>query len=478
MILAAGIVRAESPAPPEEGLEPELRSVFDRYRQEVLGLPAEDILVPGTDSQLKTLLDAARRENPDLRASASGLRSDRELARAAAADLAPRLGLEGDYDLFADRGVQAKTYASRLQLTQALWDGGLWSRSRLAEALAQSSGFSHELAGLVLDYEVARTYFDLMKHDAIAREHLGNVERLGEAGRVIEGMFSAGLKTKADHLHARISLATAKSMLLRSVQGARDRLVELNRLLRRSPQSQVGVQAMGKVRLFVPEAGACLAAARANRPDIKMQGARVRAARAALSGARQSFWPTLSLVGAVGHADTDAFAFTRNESRAMLRLSLPLFQGRNLGYLASAGHIERSELARLDGVADRAAAEVAGTLHSLRTDVAQIRLLKDKSEAAAERLRAEKYLYRNGRLLTTDLMDSYRSFVEARQEIIEAVCDYRIRMSRLRLEMGGAEFPAPAAEQGRAPEETLDLGALLGQGAEPADGRESGEDEE
>lgn len=450
--LAARCLSAAETARGEAGVEEELQVVIEQYNKEVLDLPREEIKIPGRDSQLETYLNRARQENLVLRMAQFTLRADQMQSREARAGLLPDVSLNELYD----REEDSATYATQFQVTQPLWSGELWGNYRQAQAIAQSSQFSRDSIAQTLDASVAQGYFNLLKLDEVVEENIGNVRRLKQQTGIVKDMFAAGNKRKVDVLYAELALSTGNAQALQSLLNSRKQLVELNRLLNRPPHSPIKIRELGKVNLFRPDLDSCLALVEAHRPDIKAQEAQVRAAEARVAQAKQNFWPAASVVGTYGTTETDEISFSDPDLAVQLRLSVPVFtSGRNLSLLQSAKFLQEREMARLEDTRDQARAEVASTLLTISTTISQIHILWKEVGTARERMRIDRELYTRGRILTTDLMDSFAELIDAREQLISAVCGYQISMSELKREIGGVHFPVPEVVK------TLDFGSLF-----------------
>jgi NodT family efflux transporter outer membrane factor (OMF) lipoprotein len=160
------------------------------------------------------------------------------------------------------------------------------------------------------------------------------------------------------------------------------------------------------------------------RPDIRQAEAQLHAATANVGVAVASFYPDVSLTGNLGLRATDASYLTNWASHFYAfgpSVSLPIFQG---GSLAAGLRMARAEEAaaalNYRGTVLNALREVADGLVAYRTDRAARDRLADTVKSAEDTLYLAKNRFAHGLESFIDVLDSQKTLVSARQQLVQA----------------------------------------------------------
>ena len=468
---AGGALPSPSPAPDAgaRAVDAEIAETLDHYREKVTVSAGPETVLSAPDRQLEGYLDLALEKNLDLRIAAGTMRSDEAQLRAALAGLFPQLDFNALYERLKTNGDYSDLYTAQVMVTQPVWDGQLWGAYRQQKAQAAASGFARDRVRQQIELEVSQLYFDLLRLDQTVAENAAQIARLEEQVHIADEMLSSGSMTKADVLRSRNSLSDARKTLLESLVSARNQAIKLNQTLRQPPDLSVSAVRPGRIELFTPDREVCLRLASAHRPDIKEEEFLVRVAEAGVTLARQNFFPTLTVNGWYGADEAEKLESSELSWGLQAALTFPLFHStQNWSLLASAKELLGNAEANLAKVEEQAAAGITATLVKLASSISEIHLLLQYVASAQNQLDIDKELYKEGRVKTSDLLQSYANSSTVRIELIDAIYMYLILTSQLRQEVGGVRVPRPGAAGAW---EELDCAPIFRtEDAKPADG--------
>jgi outer membrane protein TolC len=166
----------------------------------------------------------------------------------------------------------------------------------------------------------------------------------------------------------------------------------------------------------------------ANRPDIIAALGKVRAAEATLSGAKATYYPTISLAAQVyenvGSLSTDGsqyYSVYKPGANILLKLDWPLFDGgAREARIATARSEVAAAQASLDHARDAAVQQVTDAYDALKTGFAEYAAALTLTEAAQTAYDAALDAYRNGVGTYTDLLNSETALSQAQAEKVNA----------------------------------------------------------
>jgi multidrug efflux system outer membrane protein len=267
------------------------------------------------DPVLNDLIDAALRENRDVRIAAARVDQFAGALQSTRSQLFPQIGYGGDV---------ARTRASRLGFPPipepadpyftlyqaslaASWQLDLFGRVRRLTEAAQAQVYSSEQAqrGVVLTVvtAVATSYIVMRAFDRqleIARATAGN---FGETARIFERRFKAGLvsQTEVSQIDSQYQQALAAIPAIGQQIATQENLISI--LLGRNPGPIPRGKSIGE--LAAPPIPADLPSTLLQRrPDILQAEQNLVAANANIGAARALYYPTISLTGLLGSVST------------------------------------------------------------------------------------------------------------------------------------------------------------------------------
>ncbi|HYO47728.1 MAG TPA: TolC family protein [Gemmatimonadota bacterium] len=322
----------------------------------------------------------------------------------------------GSYDLFTgwQRTSDLKAASLRLEAEEAGF-----AEQRYATVLAVKEAYYAALAARDL-YEV--------EADRVERQvdQLEFVERQVELGRAT---LSDQLRSKVDLNNARVALLGASNAILQT-RLVLSEAIGLDEVVAPTEEDTL---AMAPLSITREQA---LTMAEETSPGVEAAEAFAEAAQAAVTSARSSYWPTLSL-GASQAWRSEAFP-PEDESWSMsLTARYPLFNG--LGREATL----RRARAQEDGARAGARAAVLATRTSVGAAYDQVDLARASVELAVETvalaredLRVTEERYRVGLATILDLQTSQIALLQAEVDLIRRRFDHAIGIARLEAQLG------------------------------------------
>ncbi len=312
----------------------------------------------------------------------------------------------------------------------ASWELDLFGRVRRsveqaeASALAQAEATNDSL--LMLESEVAQVYAQYRAAQALTETQNENVASDREALELTRRLARVGLDTALSVDQARTQLDNDLRQLPGYEKQEQQALDQLNVLVGKPPgEIDAMLEPVRPLPAPPPVIGTGIPSTLARRrPDIREAEARLHAATATVGVAVASFYPDVSLTGNLGLRATDASYLTNWASHFYAfgpSVSLPIFQGGTLSANLRMARAEQAAAAlSYRGTVLNALREVADGLVAYRTDRAARDKLADTVKSAEDTLYLAKNRYAHGLDTFIDVLDSQRTLVAARQQLVQA----------------------------------------------------------
>ena len=411
-----------------------------------------------SDPKLRQLIEAALRNNRDLRIAVLNIEQARAQFQIRRADQFPTVGAAaaGSRQPNANgNGSIASVYTAGLALTSYEIDffGRVASLkdAALAQYLATEEGRKTAQTGLVA--AVANTYLSLLADEellAITQQTLATRE---ESFKLSQLRFDNGITSELDLRQAESLLEAARISL---AQLQRQRALDENLLV-----LLLGQPLSADLALAVP-AGQGLADTPVmadvpaglpsdlltRRPDIRQAEQQLLAANANIGAARAAFFPRISLTASAGSVSNHLSGLFKSGTYGWTlapQLFLPLFDaGRNQAGLDSSKAGRDIAVAQYERAIQTAFREVADALAGRATLGEQLRAQQAQANAEAIRFKLSDLRYQNGVANYLDLLDAQRSLFTARQAVVQ------IRLAQLQAQVTlyralGGGWTEPAA---------------------------------
>ena len=402
---------------------------------------------------LDRAVEAARRNQPQLRQARATAAASEARAIQLRAPLLPQLNTGANYQRatanFAFRPGQLPSqlqsgqggfsfdtfdfFSFNLSASQTLFDWGAFQRYRAGEATAAAQRESLRGTERQIVLGVRSAFFSARARRAlveVARQGLASQERHRDQ---IQGFVEVGRKPAIDLAQARADVAQARLTVINAENAYAQAKVDLYRAIGRDDGAdhEVAEEALPPVRGEDEESRTLIDEAVAARPELAFIDRQRRAQGLTLSAQKGGFAPTLGANSGFTGAGTDLSRLAWNWS-ASLSLSWNLFAG-----LATIGQIREAEAtlagldAQHDGLRQQIVAEVAQAVIAVRGAKAALVAAGEARALADERLQLAEGRYSAGVGNVIELADAQGAATAAAAQRVQA--DYNLALARAQL---------------------------------------------
>jgi multidrug efflux system outer membrane protein len=385
-----------------------------------------------SDPRLRQLIDAALRNNRDLRVAVLNIEQARAQFQIRRADQYPTISAAATGSRQPSGSGESITsvYSAGLAMTAYEFDffGRVASlkEAALSQYLATEEGRKTTQISLIA--AVANNYLSLLADEeliAITRQTLATRE---DSFRLSKLRFDNGVSSELDVRQAESLIEAARVSL---AQLTRQRALDQNALV-----LLLGQPATGELAVALP-AGKGLADMPlmldvpaglpsdllTRRPDVRQAEQLLLASNANIGAARAAFFPKISLTATAGSASSHLGDLFKSGSFGWTlapQLLLPIFDaGRNRAGLDSATAGRDIAVAQYEKSIQTAFREVADALAGRATLGEQLRAQQAQANAEGVRFKLSDLRYRNGVASQLDLLDAQRSLFTAQQAVVQ-----------------------------------------------------------
>lgn len=386
-----------------------------------------------SDPKLRLLIEAALRNNRDLRIAVLNIEQARAQFQIRRADQLPTVGAAAAgarQPHVGGNGSISGVYSAGLAMTSYEIDffGRVASLkdAALAQYLATEEGRKTTQISLIAT--VATTWLSLLADEellAITQQTLATRE---ESFKLSQLRFDNGISSELDLRQAESLLEAARISL---AQLQRQRALDENLLTLLLGQPLTGDltaalpagQALADAPLMVDVPAGLPSDLLTQRPDIRQAEQQLRAANANIGAARAAFFPRISLTASAGSASNHLSGLFQSGSFGWTlapQLFLPLVDaGRHQAGLDSAKAGRDMAVAQYEKAIQTAFREVADALAGRATLGEQLRAQQAQANAEAIRFKLSDLRYQNGIASQLDLLDAQRALFAARQAAVQ-----------------------------------------------------------
>ena len=386
-----------------------------------------------SDPRLRVLIEAALRNNRDLRIAVLNIEQARAQFQIRRADQFPTLNVAASglrQPNQSGNGSISSLYTAGLAVTAYELDffGRVASlkEAALAQYLASEEGRKTTQISLVAS--IANTYLSLLADEellAITQRTLGTRERSLTLAKL---RFDNGVTSELDFRQAESLTEAARVLLAQLIrQRAQDQNL-LTLLLGQPLAGELAVSLPAGKGLAETEVMADVPAGLPSdlltrRPDVRQAEQLLLASNANIGAARAAFFPRISLTTSAGSASTSLSGLFKSGSYGWTlapQLLLPIFDsGRNRAGLDVANVGRDIAVAQYERSIQNAFREVADALAGRATLSEQLRAQQAQATAEGVRFNLSDLRYQNGIASQLDLLDAQRSLFAARQAVVQ-----------------------------------------------------------
>lgn len=332
----------------------------------------------------------------------------------------------------------------------ASWEIDLWGKTRrgIEAAVADASGADAQLAALRLSLmkQVACGYLNLIMLDEQLKIQKEAVESYRQSLQLFQNQLEGGVADKLQTSSAQAALSAAEAQVpaLESQIAAMENT--LSSLAGRAPGHISRSDSLMQMARGARVSAGIPASIIARRPDIRAKEESLRAANAEVGVAIASYFPTISLTGAMGYASSDLrhAQFGKHSGWGVgANLAGPLFQAGQLranqlmkrdAFLAAKADYEQSVLDALS--------EISTTL--IERQHLQSIIAKQEEAVAAyqESVQLSMARYQQGLAGYYEVLDAQKSLFPAQTQLAAYRYQYVACIPTLYTQLGGGWTPA------------------------------------
>ncbi len=355
-------------------------------------------------------------------------------------DSAPTMTFAGqDFEI-----GKADNFNWEVSLTQPLFMGfRILNSKKLAELGLKNAELGEELARLDLALQVKQAYFNVLL--AQKQTHVADqaIKQLEAGVDVARNFFEVGMIPKNDLLQVEVELANAVQAKVNAENNVSLAKARLNTLLRQNIETPLELEDVEGFKAQEPQLEPSLAAALAERVEMKQAQLGVEAALKGVELAKADYYPELALVGAynrsgdtpiVDGSDVDA---DPDEASVTLSLSWTIWDWNARGHRVGA---KRSEVLKarhvLNQVRDGVILEVKQALLNLASTKRNIEVNQKATEQAEESLRMSQERYKEQVTTSTEVLDAQTRLSQAQVNYYAALYGYHLAQAELIRAMG------------------------------------------
>ncbi|MCA1957646.1 MAG: TolC family protein [Nitrospira sp.] len=332
-----------------------------------------------------------------------------------------------------------QVYDARGTLVQNLFSLSLIQRWRAAKTGVDVASLEAEVTKRDVMATVGLLYMEALRADEAVKAREADIELSRQLLKLAQDRKAAGIATGLDVTREEVQLENHKQRLLVS-QNERES-ARLNLLRALGISFDVRLTLTDELKLLPVEfqrPEEALAAARAQRLELKAQEIRQKLASLSLSSVAGERVPTLSLngdYGWIGVKPEDAMA----THSIGLTFSIPIFDGgQREARISETKSRVRQELIRMKDVSDQVTLEVRNALLTLESSIQQVAVAEKGMELALKELAFARDRFTAGLGTNIDVTNAQTSLERARDNQIEAL--FRFNASRINLARAKGEI--------------------------------------
>ncbi|MEM7651038.1 MAG: TolC family protein [Pseudomonadota bacterium] len=375
------------------------------------------------DPVLSALVEKALEVNPDLLIAEARVLEARGLRRTARSSFFPQIGATGvggrEKGLFAQA---ADTYDVRFD---ASYEIDLFGRVRNNASASQNTLFArkaeYDYAGLTLVAEVARSYIDMRANEKQLAIALDNLETQEKTLELIQNLRDFGESPQLDVERAETLVNTTRASVpefKRLAENARLRLAVLTGSV---PEGLMDVSGSSEIP-GSDVAPVLMAPAKilAQRPDIRAAASNLAARTDLAEAATAEIFPTFSLGGFYGAAES-GFASTTQIWQIALNAAVSVLDfGRIAGQIDAARAREKEAFEQYRKTVLEAVSDVETSLNNYAKADEQSFSLFQAYENADAAFNLSTQLFTEGEISFLDVLDAQRTLNDTQSALVTA----------------------------------------------------------
>lgn len=457
LVLLSGCATLSSPPVPK--LDTPDKFLNSDPHSEARSNPTSEWLSFFNSKTLSELLEAAQSRNHNLKAAYQSVQSARAVTRQFRSEGWPQIDGSLRANSFSESAAISPDGVSddgeRFDAAlSAGWELDLFGRIRKSIRSAEANTKAQEALYyeimFTLQADVAQFYFQVnsLQSEIELLEQSRDTRR--QSLKLVKERFATGTVSELDVAQSETLLATAEARLFELIRIQNSYIYALGVLVGETPASfafnpEPLAQSLPHIPVGLP--GELLT----RRPDVKQAEYLLTAASEQVGIAKTSFFPQISLSGAIGYAAYDWDALFKPSSYLEDlggQGSLPFFRGGRLrARLAQNRALYEQRLEEYKQVAIEAIAEVDDLLQSTRLLALQSDSLSQAVRAAQKAREISSIQYERGLVDFITALDAERTALDIEQQFVQVQRSQFLNTVNLLRALGGSWLPAHSDQE-------------------------------
>jgi len=316
----------------------------------------------------------------------------------------------------------------------------VWNGYRMAQYGEQAAVLNYRNTQQELTFQVEEAYWNIVKAQKLTEIAEQSIKQAEAHIRDVENMFRVGLLTRNEVLRAKLQLSNVRSLKIAS-QKARQ-LVAARFCSLIGVPLDTPIQLMDSLTYEPPEEltlEQVQQEALANRLDLKMLELNARIGEKSVAMSQASYLPSVFLVADYGYRRPDReynpdFYSTWTVS---LVAQWKLFDWGERSYKQQEARAQLEEIhSNLKAAKDGILLQVTQDFYALKEAVQKVEIARLALEQAEENFRITDDFFDQGMVTHTAYLDASSALLQARNNYVTSLADYRIARARLMKSMG------------------------------------------
>lgn len=329
------------------------------------------------------------------------------------------------------------SYSNGLNLSVPIYNGNLNAAEKRAKAAYQSSVLGEELAFIKLKQTTTDAYYRLLAAKDTRQVCEQSVSTLQDHLKNVQAQYDVGVVAKVDLLRSEVELTDAQQNLIMAENGYNIAEANLNNIMGIPQNTKLDpVEELGYTAYEDP-LPSCIDYAMLHRLDLQQSALQVKAAEAALNGAKAGWTPSVTGVASNRWSGNSWPGDEGNNWGVGVNVNMNVFDSgvtKSNVAAAKANLMTAKESYRQD--TDAVQLDVRNCYFNLREAEKRISTTQVAVAKAEEDYHIAQVRYEAGVGTNTDVLDAQVALTRARNNFNTALYDYNTSRSALQTAMG------------------------------------------
>lgn len=309
---------------------------------------------------------------------------------------------------------------------------GLWDGIDQAKLRREGASYTLKQSAHELGLEVAKAYFNLARTEKNAILAKAQMEAYEAKYRQLSNMIELGLSNKMDVLEAKVHFDKAKAESLAEQQRLNIARLNLEYMIGEKLEKTLDITLESINPSALIEAGEAWESALGENPEVKLSEIALKIANEEIESRRSEHYPSIDLRLTKSKADTEDTSLRETDSRALIEVSVPLYQGgMTQSRIKEARILQNAAIHDLEHAKKQAKVKLEGYLSDRALSVETLKALQESQLSAKLYLSSVEQGYEKGLKSLFDLLEARAKLYQVRRDLVDAA--YSLIVSQLNL---------------------------------------------